>query len=96
MMKYAIACALVFVLFTTARAEDTEYQLPPETTAYTESTSTDHLVGDTVARGLNLVLNPIYRGTSHLYFWACKPPTVQHVTIVRLEQPEPAQTQPEP
>jgi hypothetical protein len=96
MIKYIIACTLVLALLGTARAEQqSEYQLPPETTAYTESSSTDHLIGDTIARGLDIVLNPVYCRASRVYFWAVKPPTVRHVTIVTL-QPEAAERQVQP
>lgn len=57
-------------------------------------TPTDHLIGDTLARGIECLLNPVYRGVSGLYFWIAEPPIPEHVTTVRIVEPAPQPQEP--
>jgi hypothetical protein len=61
-----------------------------------------HIVGDTIARGINFAWNPAYLCLSNATFKVCKPPAPRLITTIKIEEPSaksdesPGQLQPHP
>ncbi|RJP73369.1 MAG: hypothetical protein C4532_04490 [Candidatus Abyssobacteria bacterium SURF_17] len=55
---------------------------------------TDHLIGDTLARGIDCLLNPAHLGLSRLYFWMAEPSMPEHVTTIQMMEATPEPREP--
>ncbi|MBI5116341.1 hypothetical protein HZA56_07685 [Candidatus Poribacteria bacterium] len=53
-----------------------------------------HVVGDTIARGINFAFNPVYQCLSNAAFKVCKPPASRLITTITIQEP-PEQQQPQ-
>ena len=48
---------------------------------------TDHIVGDTVAHGIEFVLKPLHIGLSRTCFRVSRPPEPRHIAEATLQKP---------
>jgi hypothetical protein len=46
---------------------------------------TDHIVGDTLGRGIELILRPVHAGLSEGYFLLFKSPVPEHITTIKTQ-----------
>lgn len=90
LMAFALAMAVLAMSAQLCLAENSR-PAPDEVT-----TRTDHPVGDTVAAGIQFVLEPVHLGLSRAYFWALKPPAPRRITNVRRQSPPPPEPTPQP
>jgi len=48
---------------------------------------TGHIVGDTLARGIEFGLKPIHLGLSKTFFWIARTPEPKHITTIKHQGP---------
>jgi hypothetical protein len=46
--------------------------------------ASSHPVGDTIGRGIDFLLRPVYTGVSEAYFFVFRPPQPKHLTELRM------------
>lgn len=79
------AISLILVAITVAVSAQPCLAGSPQLNPKEQGTPTGHIVGDTIARGIEFVLKPLHVGLSNAYFRVSKPPKLRHVTAIKME-----------
>ena len=86
----AVAAMIVALAVPVCRAEDSQLLSKEPWVA-----PTGHPVQDTIGRGLDFVLRPVYIGGSQAFFFVYKPPVMRHITTIRREEAPAPEQQPQ-